>query len=58
MKMGWEHYQTVEPLKREPQVGRGLFGARLLFFLSANTGENPDKRILTAQLLQVHHFLK
>ena len=26
--MGWEPYQTVEPL--EPQVCRGLFGVRLL----------------------------
>ena len=28
--MGWKHYQTVDPHKREPQVGRGLFGIRLL----------------------------
>ena len=28
--MGWKHYQTVDPRKREPQVGRGLFGIRLL----------------------------
>ena len=28
--MGWKHYQTVEPLQKEPQVGRGLFGIRLL----------------------------
>ena len=28
--MGWEHYQTVDPLKKEPQVRRGLFGVRLL----------------------------
>ena len=37
--MGWKHYQTVDPLysppppspaKREPQVGRGLFGIHLL----------------------------
>ena len=28
--MGWKHYQTVDPLKRKPQVGRGLFGIRLL----------------------------
>ena len=28
--MGWKHYQTVEPPKREPQVGRGLFGVHLL----------------------------
>ena len=28
--MGWKHYQTVEPRKREPQVARGLFGIRLL----------------------------
>ena len=28
--MGWEHYQTVDPLKKERQVGRGLFGVRLL----------------------------
>ena len=23
--MAWEHYKTVDPLKREPQIGRGLF---------------------------------
>ena len=28
--MGWKHYQTVDPRKREPQVTRGLFGVRLL----------------------------
>ena len=28
--MGWEHYQTVDPLKKERQVGRELFGVRLL----------------------------
>ena len=35
--MGWKHYQTVDPRppppskkKIEPQVGRGLFGVRLL----------------------------
>ena len=29
--MGWKHYQTVDPPKREPQVGRGLsFGVYLL----------------------------
>ena len=27
--MGWKHYQTIDPRKREPQVGRGLFGIRL-----------------------------
>ena len=26
----WEHYQTVDHPKWEPQVGRGLFGIRLL----------------------------
>ena len=30
IKIGWEHYQTVDPLKREPQVGRGLSGIHLL----------------------------
>ena len=30
IKMGWKHYQTVDPRKREPQVARGLFGIRLL----------------------------
>ena len=30
IKMGWKHYQTVDPHKREPQVARGLFGIRLL----------------------------
>ena len=28
--MGWKHYQTVDPRKREPQVARGQFGIRLL----------------------------
>ena len=28
--MGWKHYQTADSRKREPQVGRGLFGIRLL----------------------------
>ena len=28
--MGWKHYQTVESPKREPLVGRGLFGVHLL----------------------------
>ena len=26
--MGWEPYQTVDPLEKEPQVCRGLFGVR------------------------------
>ena len=30
IKMGWKHYQTVDPRKREPQVARRLFGIRLL----------------------------
>ena len=28
--MGWEYYQTVDPLEKEPQSCRGLFGVRLL----------------------------
>ena len=28
--MGWKHYQTAGHPKREPQVGRGLFGVHLL----------------------------
>ena len=28
--MGCEYYQTVDPLEKEPQVGRGLFGVHLL----------------------------
>ena len=28
--MRWEHYHTVDPLEKEPQVHRGLFGVRLL----------------------------
>ena len=28
--MGWKHFQTVNPRKREPQVGERLFGFRLL----------------------------
>ena len=30
IKMGWKHYQTVDPRTRKPQVARGLFGIRLL----------------------------
>ena len=30
IKMGWKHYQTVDPRKGEPQVARVLFGIRLL----------------------------
>ena len=30
MKIRWEHYHTVDPSKKEPQVRRGLFGVRLL----------------------------
>ena len=28
--MDWKHYQTVDPLQKEPQVGRGLFGICVL----------------------------
>ena len=28
--MGWKHFQTVDHPKREPQVGSGLFGIRIL----------------------------
>ena len=28
--MDWKHYQTVDPLQKEPQLGRGLFGIRVL----------------------------
>ena len=28
--MAWEHYKTVDPLKREPQIGRRLFCVHLL----------------------------
>ena len=28
--MDWNHYQTVDPLQKEPQLGRGLFGIRVL----------------------------
>ena len=28
--MSWKHYQTVDYPKCEPQIGRGLFGIRLL----------------------------
>ena len=27
--MDWKHYQTVDPLQKESQIGRGLFGIRL-----------------------------
>ena len=30
LKWNWKHYQTVDPLQKEPQVRRGLFGIRLL----------------------------
>ena len=29
-RLSWKHYQTVDHHKREPLVGRGLFGIRLL----------------------------
>ena len=28
--MGWKHYQTVDPHKREPQVASRLFGVHRL----------------------------
>ena len=28
--MDWKHYQTVDTLQKDPQVGKGLFGIRLL----------------------------
>ena len=28
--MDWKHYQTVDPIQKEPQVDRGLFSIRLL----------------------------
>ena len=28
--MDWKHYQTVDPVQKEPQVGRVLFNIRLL----------------------------
>ena len=28
--MDWKHYKTVDPLQKESQVGRGLFGIRVL----------------------------
>ena len=30
IKLGWKHYQTVDPRKRKSLVARGLFGIRLL----------------------------
>ena len=30
LKWKWKHYQTVDPLQKEPQVRSGLFGIRLL----------------------------
>ena len=30
IKIGWKHYKTVDRPEWEPQVGRGLFGIRLL----------------------------
>ena len=30
LKWNWKHYQTVDPLQKESQVGRGLFGIRVL----------------------------
>ena len=32
IKMGWKHYQTVDHPKKEPLVGRGLFGICLLLY--------------------------
>ena len=57
--MGWKHYQPVEPLKREPQVGRGLFGIRVLIlhfkiqfskFITANIQHFTFSSILTYPL--------
>ena len=31
--MDWKHYQTVDPLQKESQVGRGLFGIRVLILI-------------------------
>ena len=43
--MGWKHYQTVDPHKREPLVSGGLFGIRLLilqFTLNFFNFSNPS----------------
>ena len=29
--MGWKHYQTVDPRKREPLIARGLFHFKFQF---------------------------
>ena len=59
--MGLEHYQTVDPLKKEPQVDRGLFGVRLLIpsnlqyfifssiFFSQNAVKSPKSLHKTAE---------
>ena len=46
--MGWEHYQTVDPLEKEPQVCRGLFGVRLLILHFKFDFPNPSN---------LHHFI-
>ena len=43
--MGWIHYQTVDHPKREPQVGRGLFGGRV--FLSQSLLRSGDRLACT-----------
>ena len=42
--MGWEHYQTAEPLKREPQVSRELFGVLILHFKFPNSMKSSTFR--------------
>ena len=44
--MDWKHYQTVDPLQKEPQVGRGLFGIRF----STNSS-------LYISIFQIHQIL-
>ena len=57
--MGWEHYQTVDPLEKEPRVRRGLFGVRLLilhfkFQFSKSISQNAQKSPNTLQKTAKH----
>ena len=51
--MGWEHYQTVDPLQKEPQVRRGLFGQPRSQDLYSGLGV---KVLRTRLLFQIHQI--
>ena len=46
IKMGWRHCETVHHPKWEPQVGRGLFGIRLLILHFKFQFSRPIKSLI------------